>query len=95
VARLLTQNWGTYRAQEKVAEELLEMELKQVVSNYKFGILYAKEGQFRETDMFSNGTCHHRCHRARTPFPNSQALIVYTVAGVQSTGAKRSSTFSR
>lgn len=40
--------------QEKVAEELLEMELKQVVSNYKFGILYAKEGQYRETDMFSN-----------------------------------------
>ena len=91
---MLTQNWGTYRAQEKVAEELLEMELKQVVSNYKFGILYAKEGQYRETDMFSNGTCHHR-HRGRTPFPNSQALIVYTVAGVQNTGAKRSSTFSR
>ena len=50
------------------------MELKQVVSNYKFGILYAKEGQYRETDMFSNGTYHHR--RIRTPFPNSQALIV-------------------
>jgi RAP1 GTPase activating protein 1 len=40
--------------QEKVAEELLDMELKQVVSNYKFGILYAKEGQYKETDMFSN-----------------------------------------
>lgn len=75
---MLTQNWGTYRAQEKVAEELLEMELKQVVSNYKFGILYAKEGQYRETDMFSNGTCHHRCHRARTlpKFPSADRVLL-------------------
>ncbi len=32
------------------------MELKQVVSNYKFGILYAKEGQTKENEMFANGT---------------------------------------
>lgn len=32
------------------------MELKQVVSNFKFGILYAKDGQIKEQDMFSNGT---------------------------------------
>ncbi|KAL6077709.1 GTPase-activating Rap/Ran-GAP domain-like protein 3 [Balamuthia mandrillaris] len=39
---------------EAVNQDLLEMELRQVVCNYKFGILYAKEGQVREEDMFSN-----------------------------------------
>lgn len=50
--------------QEKVAEELLETELKQVVANYKFGVLYAKEGQTKEQDMFSNGVYHFTGHLA-------------------------------
>lgn len=39
---------------DEFSNELLEMELRQVVSRYKFGVLYAKEGQVKETEMFSN-----------------------------------------
>lgn len=33
---------------------LAEMELRQIVNNYKIGVLYAKEGQSVEEDMFQN-----------------------------------------
>jgi len=36
------------------AKQLAEMESRQIVTNYKFGILMAKHGQVNEEDMFSN-----------------------------------------
>ena len=45
----------------KVPGKLLELEFKQVVVNYKFGVLYAEGGQVAEEEMFSNGTCSRHC----------------------------------
>jgi hypothetical protein len=74
-----------------VAEELLDMELKQVVSNYKFGILYAKEGQYKETDMFSNGATIRLIHSPIRPW-----LMEWVWSCVvQNTEAKLLSTFCR
>jgi hypothetical protein len=36
--------------------DLLDMERKMIAKNYKFGILYVKEGQTKENEMFANGT---------------------------------------
>jgi hypothetical protein len=38
----------------QLVQDLLEMERKLLVKNYKFGVLYVKEGQDQENDMFSN-----------------------------------------
>lgn len=38
----------------ELQRRLAEMELRQIVNNYKFGVLYAREGQTREEDMFAN-----------------------------------------
>lgn len=39
---------------DKLVEELLIIEKKHRVTSYKFGILYVKDGQTKEEDMFSN-----------------------------------------
>lgn len=38
-----------------VEAQLLKMEQKLLSKGYKFGILYCKQGQTEENDMFSNG----------------------------------------
>ncbi len=45
---------------EMASDDLLKMERRQLVSTYKFGILYATAGQNKENEMFSNGECHQR-----------------------------------
>lgn len=40
----------------KVPEKLIAIEEIQASKNLKFGVLYVKEGQTKEEDMFSNGT---------------------------------------
>lgn len=37
-------------------KELVEMERKLIPKNYKIGLLYVKQGQTKENDMFANGT---------------------------------------
>jgi hypothetical protein len=39
-----------------LCNDLLEMERKMISKNYKFGILYVKQGQTKENEMFANGT---------------------------------------
>ena len=36
--------------------KLIEYDKQMVVRKYKFGILYVKDGQTEENEMFSNGT---------------------------------------
>lgn len=38
----------------ELQRRLAEMELRQIVNNYKFGVLYAREGQRAEEEMFQN-----------------------------------------
>lgn len=38
-----------------ISEKLLEFERQDIVNRYKFGLLYVREGQTNESDMFSNG----------------------------------------
>lgn len=40
---------------KKFAEELLKMERKMLQTSYKFGVLYCKEDQVAENEMFCNG----------------------------------------
>lgn len=44
----------------KLCEELIELEKKEIdlFAKYKFGILYVKDGQVNEEDMFSNGNLY-------------------------------------
>lgn len=39
-----------------LVNDLLEFEEKMMVKRYKFGVLYVKEGQEEENEMFGNGT---------------------------------------
>ena len=41
-----------------IEKSLLKIERNHVTYNYKFGVLYCREGQVEENDMFSNGTQH-------------------------------------
>ncbi len=45
--------------------DLLDMERKMIAKNYKFGILYVKDGQTKENEMFANGTHTSNLHRLR------------------------------
>jgi RAP1 GTPase activating protein 1 len=36
-------------------QALFKLEMSQFVTSYKFGVLYVREGQRNENDMFSNG----------------------------------------
>ena len=47
------------RKEDKDALELalVEFEKQRVVQNYKFGVLYAKDGQTTDVEMFCNRTC--------------------------------------
>jgi len=38
-----------------LVEDLLEFEEKMMVKRYKFGVLYVKDGQDEENEMFGNG----------------------------------------
>lgn len=40
---------------EPVNEQLLKMEKQMVVTQYKFGVFYAKEGQTTEDEFLNNG----------------------------------------
>lgn len=40
----------------KLVDELLKFEDREVIRNYKFGIVYVGEGQTKEEDIFANGT---------------------------------------
>ena len=42
----------------KLVDELLKFEDREVIRNYKFGIVYVGEGQTKEEDIFANGTRH-------------------------------------
>lgn len=42
-----------------IVEDLKKFEECQLVKSYKFGILFCKEGQTREEEMFSNGSFSH------------------------------------
>lgn len=43
--------------QSSFHEALLDYEKKELVRKYKFGVLYVKEGQKTEDEMFSNSRC--------------------------------------
>ena len=40
----------------RVRDGLLEFSEKQIIKGFKFGVLYAREDQTKEDEMFSNGT---------------------------------------
>jgi RAP1 GTPase activating protein 1 len=40
----------------ELTEKLIEYDKQLVVQRYKFGVLYCKEGQTDENEMYSNGT---------------------------------------
>jgi hypothetical protein len=42
-------------ADPQLALDLIDIETKDIVKRYKIGLLYVKEGQTVEDDMFSNG----------------------------------------
>jgi len=42
-----------------LVEDLLEFEEKMMVKRYKFGVLYVKDGQDEENEMFGNGIGAH------------------------------------
>jgi len=58
----MLQDFDSYKFREikgnlnnkSLEKELLHMENRFLIKNYKFGIIYAKEGQTDERDMFSN-----------------------------------------
>jgi hypothetical protein len=39
-----------------IVDELLNFEARQQIQSYKFGVLFCKEGQTKEEEMFSNGS---------------------------------------
>jgi len=39
----------------RIARELFQIEEKQKIKGLKFGILYCKQGQEKEEEMFGNG----------------------------------------
>lgn len=41
--------------EKKIQRRLLSLDEMSHVKKYKFGVLYCKEGQFNENDMFGNG----------------------------------------
>jgi len=46
----------TWVPEEALCHALLKIETEQAESGYKFGVVYVKEGQTKEDDMFSNST---------------------------------------
>lgn len=40
--------------EESIEKKLIEFEKQSIVKKYKFGLLYVKEGQMDENEMFSN-----------------------------------------
>jgi hypothetical protein len=61
------------------------MERKMIAKNYKFGILYVKEGQTKENEMFANGThtsdlhLHLRLSSSATPQNKTRRAAVRSV----------------
>jgi hypothetical protein len=68
--------------------DLLDMERKMIAKNYKFGILYVKEGQTKENEMFANGThisdlhLHLHLHLSSSATPQNKTQRA-TVRGVE------------
>jgi RAP1 GTPase activating protein 1 len=46
----------------RLPQALLNLEDKQTVRGFKFGVMYVKEGQNKEDELFANGTCTSRRH---------------------------------
>jgi hypothetical protein len=42
---------------KQVLDSLAEFSEKQIIKGFKFGVLYAREDQTKEDEMFSNGMC--------------------------------------
>jgi len=46
---------------EAFAKDMLQTEDRQKMKGYKFGVLYCKEGQTKEEEMFGNGNFEMSC----------------------------------
>jgi len=46
--------YSIHKAKDIMSNELLRLEKQQIIKNYKFGVLYVKEGQRNENEMYSN-----------------------------------------
>lgn len=49
--------------------------------NFKFGVLYAKEGQTSDDDMYNNGRSQVKGHRSKVNSYHKQFLILVAIHG--------------